>query len=119
MNKIPTPPERPHTDDPEAWHTYWETQNQLWRIMPEIDHTRQEYLYDRLNGLSAGEESYPFKDVVLNRADVEWLLITYKQGQQPRLRSHGQLQRSDNLDLRAATLQKVDMRGLPLGGVDL
>src|SRR2546429_693143 len=41
--------QRPTTDDPNAWKTYWETQAQPWRTEPEIDAERQKYLAERRN----------------------------------------------------------------------
>ncbi len=40
----PLPPQRPTTDDPQAWHGYWEAHHQPWRTEPEIDAQRQEFL---------------------------------------------------------------------------
>jgi hypothetical protein len=39
--------QRPMNDDKEAWMVYWEEQGQSWRIEPEIDRARQEYLAKR------------------------------------------------------------------------
>jgi hypothetical protein len=67
--------QRPTTDDPEAWKTYWKTQGWPWRTEPEIDADRQKYLAERRNVKPNIEKGiYPFKDVKLSRADVEWLL---------------------------------------------
>ena len=38
---------RPSTADKEAWRAYWERQGQSWRIEPEIDTERQQYLDER------------------------------------------------------------------------
>ena len=83
----------PATQDRQAWQTYWETQGQEWRTEPEIDIERQAYLTTRLSikpDLDHG--IYPFKDIALRRADVEWLLATHKGWT-----------RTDRLPRRAAT----------------
>src|SRR5947207_13296894 len=49
---------------------------------------------------------YPFKDVKLSRADIEWLLATHKNNEQ-QLKDRG-------LDLRGADLYQMDLHGLPL-----
>ena len=46
---------------------------------------------------------YPFKDIALSRADVEWLLATYK----------------DSLDFHGADLHETNLHGLPLARVNL
>ena len=68
-------PQRPITDDTEEWKAYWEAQGQSWRIEPEINVERQEYLTQQQNiKPNIEHDIYPFKDVELKRADVEWLL---------------------------------------------
>ncbi len=68
-------PDRPGINDYNSWHAYWEAQNQPWRTEPEIDTERQEFLAKRRSITPNIEEGlYPFKDVKLSRADVEWLL---------------------------------------------
>ncbi len=76
--------QRPANDDKEAWKAYWKTRGQEWRIEPEIDPERQKYLAERctiepdiIQGI------YPFKDIKLSRADVEWLLATHEDGRGP------------------------------------
>src|SRR5205823_13303687 len=76
--------ERPATNDPEAWKAYWEKQGQPWRTEPEIDQERQKYLAERRSIMPDIEQGiYPFKDVKLSRADVEWLLATHENGRGP------------------------------------
>ncbi len=86
-----------------------------WRTQPEIDSERQLFLRQRLMIAPDIQQGiYPFKEVSLTRADVEWLLITHEQGR-------GSIEWSDTsqrerlgLDLRGANLRHVNLRGLPL-----
>ena len=71
-------PQRPTTKERDKWCKYWQAQGQAWRTEPEIDEERQEYLARCLTSMPAIEDDvYPFKDVKLNRADIEWLLATW------------------------------------------
>ena len=57
-----------------------------------------------------GGESYPFRNIKLTRADVEWLLATHENGRGP----------MDWTDERALHEREgVDLRGADLRGVDL
>src|SRR5436305_11069128 len=74
----------PTTDNPEAWKAYWETQRQPWRTEPEIDAERQKYLAERRSITpDIGQGIYPFKDIKLSRADIEWLLTTHENKRGP------------------------------------
>lgn len=101
--------------DVEAWPRYWKTQNQPWRTEVEIDGARQEYLLARLAiepDLDRG--IYPFKDVALRRADIEWLLATHEDGRGP-VDIYDQRQRErTGLDLRGTDLRQADLSHLPL-----
>src|SRR5947209_784466 len=69
------------TEDAEARKAYWKAQGQPWRTEPEIDIERQKYLASRrLIPPNIEQGIYPFKNVKLNRADVEWLLSTHESG---------------------------------------
>src|SRR3989442_2574310 len=71
--------QRPSNDDQKAWREYWVNQGQPWRIEPEIDEKRQTYLEERRAILPDIEQDiYPFRDIQLSRADVEWLLTTHE-----------------------------------------
>src|SRR5947207_982956 len=71
-------------DDKEAWRAYWAKQGQPWRTEPEIDAERQKYLDERRTvPPDINKGIYPFKDIKLNRADVEWLLATHESGRGP------------------------------------
>ncbi|HCI82682.1 MAG TPA: hypothetical protein DHW02_23655, partial [Ktedonobacter sp.] len=93
-------------------------QRPTWRTEPDIDAERQQFLHqhqvltpDIYKGL------YPFKDVSLTRADVEWLLMTHEQGRGPIDWSDEAQRERQGLDLRGANLQHVNLRGLPLAGM--
>jgi len=119
MSKAPPSLQRPNTDDDRAWHAYWEAQNQPWRTEPEINVERQQYLDEHLTVKEREWEQYPFKDLVLDRADIEWLVANYADGRELAEQSYQLLQKRYGLDLRGVDLRKVDLHGLPLKGVDL
>ncbi len=108
------PPRRPAPDDHDAWRAYWKEQGQPWRTEPEIDEKRQEYLAERRIVPPDIEHGiYPFKDVKLNRADVEWLLATLD-GRGPVDWGDGGQGRRHGLDLRGADLRGAHLNSLPL-----
>ena len=119
MSKAPPSLQRPNKDDDRAWHAYWEAQHQPWRTEPEIDVGRQQYLEEHLTVKEREWERYPFKDIVLDRADVEWLLANYADGRRFAEQSYQLLHKRSGLDLRGVDLRNVDLHGLPLQGVDL
>jgi hypothetical protein len=76
--------DRPRNDDTEAWRIYWRSQEHHWRTEPEIDVERQKYLTERRSIHPDIEKGiYPFRDIQLTRADVEWLLATHENGRGP------------------------------------
>ena len=84
-----------------------------WRTEPEIEVARQEQLIRCLATASDIQRGiYPFKGMKLNRADVEWLLVTYQNEGDSKARGDEQNRRG--LDLRGADLRYVDLHGLPL-----
>jgi uncharacterized protein YjbI with pentapeptide repeats len=86
-----------------------------WRSEPEIDGARQQFLRQRLTIVSDIQQGiYPFKDVRLSRADVEWLLLTHEQGRGPIEWGDPSQRERQGLDLRGANLQRVNLRSLPL-----
>jgi uncharacterized protein YjbI with pentapeptide repeats len=117
-------PLRPTSDRPEAWQAYWKAQKQVWRTESEIDEQRQAELLARLAVVPDIERGlYPFKDVELSRADIEWLLACHDDGHGPiDLDQDGQHERR-GLDLRGAKLHKINLTYLPLtrlyGGLTL
>jgi uncharacterized protein YjbI with pentapeptide repeats len=113
--KQPPASQRPANDDEKAWNAYWKTQGQSWRTQPEIDTERQKYLAGRCSSKPDWVQGiYPFKDIKLSRADVEWLLATHEKGRGP-VDWNDESQRSrEGLDVRGADLSQEDLRGLPL-----
>ena len=113
--KSPTRSQHPPFDGRDSWDTHWQALGWPWRTEPEIDEQRQAKLAkycaivpDIKKGI------YPFKDVKLSRADIEWLLARHENG-------HGTIDWSgvyqhkhEGLDLRGADLRQVDLHGLPL-----
>lgn len=86
-----------------------------WRTEPEIDSERQQFLRQRLTIFPDIQQGvYPFKDVRLSRADVEWLLIMHEQGRGPIEWSDLSQRERVGIDLRGANLQQVNLRRLPL-----
>jgi len=105
----------PANDDKEGWKVYWKAQGQPWRTEPEIDAERQTYLAERRSIVPDIKQGiYPFKDIRLNRADVEWLLATHEKGRGPVNWGDESQRERDGLDLRGADLSQEDLSGLPL-----
>src|SRR2546421_12194952 len=102
--------QRPTTNDPQAWKAYWKAQEQPWRTEPEIDAEQQKYLAERRAIVPDIEQGrYPFRDIKLNRADVEWLLATHENGRGP-------VSPDDALQWGR---KGIDIRGADLSGEDL
>lgn len=103
------------TDDRSVWKAYWEAQGQSWRTEPEIDGERQHYLDGcRDTSPDIRQGIYPFKNISLSRADVEWLLATHEGGRGPVDWSDESQRARKGLDLRGADLSHVDLQNLPL-----
>jgi uncharacterized protein YjbI with pentapeptide repeats len=86
-----------------------------WRTEPEIDTERQKFLTERLAIIPDIQRGiYPFKDVSLSRADIEWLLITHEGGRGPVDWNDVEQRSRVGVDLRGADLRRVDLRNLPL-----
>ncbi len=109
----------PTNDDKEAWKAYWQAQNQPWRTEPEISAERQKYLEERGNIKPDIEQGiYPFKDIELSRADIEWLLVTHENGRGPvDWTDDKSLYERKGLDLRGADLRQMNLRHLPLARI--
>ena len=107
--------QRPTTNNQDEWKAYWKAQGQPWRTEPEIDAERQKYLSERRAIIPDIEQGkYPFKNIKLGRADVEWLLATHENGQGP-IDWNGRSQRErTGLDLRGADLSFENLSALPL-----
>jgi len=111
-------PQRPTTDNRDAWGQYWRGLGQGWRTEPEIEEIRLQELTHRLDlAQGAGTTTAPFKGMSLRRADVEWLLGTHEHGRGPvRWNDPGDSGR-EGLDLRGANLAGEDLTALPLAAL--
>ncbi|MGZ3665061.1 MAG: pentapeptide repeat-containing protein [Ktedonobacterales bacterium] len=101
----------------EGWRAYWAARGSSWRTQPEIDEQRQAYLStQRAITPNSKKSEYPFKDVRLTRADVEWLLATHESGgmRGPVDWADERHALREGLDLRGANLSGADLAGLPL-----
>ena len=86
-----------------------------WRTEPEIDTERQTFLTERLAITPDIQRGiYPFKDVKLTRADIEWFLVTHEGGRGPVNWSDVQQRGPIGLDLRGTDLRRVNLCNLPL-----
>jgi len=86
-----------------------------WRIEPEIHSERQQFLAECLATIPDIKQGiYPFKDIKLTRADIEWLLANHENGRGPVDWTDEQQRERSGLDLRGANLRNVDLRNLPL-----
>src|ERR1700704_2951427 len=107
--------QHPTTDDPDAWRAYWKAQGWPWRTEPEINEDRQKYLAERRAIVPDIEKGiYPFKDINLSRADVEWLLATHENGRGPVDWTDESQREREGLDLCGADLRGVNLTRLPL-----
>jgi uncharacterized protein YjbI with pentapeptide repeats len=105
----------PSTDNREAWQAYWQELGQAWRTEPEIDTERQRYLAERLAcPVDAYQGIYPFKDIKLKRADVEWLLATHEHGLGPVDYADETQRERVGIDVRGADLRHANLQNLPL-----
>lgn len=113
---LPTSKEqRPERHDREAWKEFWARQGQSWRTEPEIDAERQAALATRRSIIpDVMQGIYPFREMKLKRADIEWLLANHEDGYGP-VDYHDESQRDRvGLDLRGADLSHAQMQHLPL-----
>src|SRR5256714_11332075 len=86
-----------------------------WRTEPDPDLDRQNFLTACLaTQPDIKQNIYPFKDVKLTRADIEWLLITHENGRGPVDWSDERQREREGLDLRGADLRDVNLSNLPL-----
>ena len=86
-----------------------------WRTEPVIDAVRQTFLAECLTRVpDVKKEIYPFQDVKLSRADIEWLLVTHENGKGPVDWNDRQQRQRKGLDLRGADLRQVNLCFLPL-----
>jgi uncharacterized protein YjbI with pentapeptide repeats len=86
-----------------------------WCTELPIESERQQFLRQRLAVVPDVQQGrYPFRDVQLTRADVEWLLLMHEQGRGPVEWSDPQQHEREGIDLRGAHLERVNLRFLPL-----
>ena len=108
----------PVTNNRDEWKGYWVSLNQSWRFEPEISIERQQYLAERRDiPPNIQQGIFPFKDVKLDRADVEWLLANHENGRGPLDWSDESQRTRLGIDLRGADLRRVDLHGLPLASM--
>ncbi|MBA3823933.1 MAG: pentapeptide repeat-containing protein, partial [Ktedonobacterales bacterium] len=105
-----------NNSDGDGWKAHWVTLKQPWRTEPEISTLRQSELERRRRDIEPHIEKgrYPFREVRLSRADVEWLLATHEDGRGPVTLADLAQKDHIGIDLRGAKLEKVDLSGLPL-----
>src|SRR5690348_11081138 len=112
--------ERPTPNGYTAWPDYWTAQGMPWRTEPEIDAERQYFLVNQ-RAITPDVESgaFPFKEIRLNRADIEWLLATHESdGVLGPVDWNDKAQRKRfGLDLRGANLADANLSGLPLASM--
>ncbi len=113
----------PKGDNRDEWRIYWQEQGWSWRTEPEISKERQEELArHRAIPVDIEKGIYPFGGVKLDRADVEWLLVTHENGRGPIVWSDEQQRDRKGLDLRGADLRGdggecVNLTNLPLSNL--
>lgn len=104
-------------NDAEQWKEHWRTQGLPWRTEPEISKERQEELAQlRSIAVDVIRKVYPFKDIGLSRADIEWLLITHESEgiYGPVIYNDERHWKRRGIDIRGAYLAQVNLRDLPL-----
>ena len=117
-NIQPTIKQHPVTSNRDEWKAYWIALGQSWRTEPEINIERQQYLAKQRSITPDIQQAiFPFKDVKLDRADVEWLLATHENGQGPVDWGDEAQRTRQGIDLRGADLRKADLRRLPLASL--
>jgi uncharacterized protein YjbI with pentapeptide repeats len=112
MDQVPAALQSSAIDDCDTWRGYWWARNQPWRTEQEIEAQRQVELARCSATIPDIEQGrYPFRDIKLSRADVEWMLAANENSP----RAVGWQQRThEGLDLRGADLRKARLAGLPL-----
>jgi hypothetical protein len=108
----------------DAWLAHWDALGQPWRILPEINEQRQQFLAERCTIIPAPEKgSYPFTDIKLDRDDIEWLLARHDNGLGPIRWTETQREPDDKEDFLATLygryMRKKKRKGLDLRGADL
>lgn len=112
------PQKRPVPEGYTSWSAYWTAQEMPWRTEPAVDEQRQQFLSERRAVKPDIQRGiYPFKDIRLTRAEVEWLLATHENGRGPVNWNDPTQWLRRGLDLRGANLCGVNLRRLPLAGL--
>jgi hypothetical protein len=109
--------DQPAPDGFTSWPEYWTAQGMPWRTEPEIDLVRQQYVSERRSIVPNIEVGvFPFKDMKVERKDVEWLLSTLDSGgvRGPVDANDPAQSERDGVDVRGAHLRGSDLRNLPL-----
>jgi len=110
--------QRPNNDDLFAWRVYWQELDHPWRTEPEIEVERQHFLAERRRVTPDVKHGiYPFEDIALTRADVEWLLATHENGRGPVDWNDASQRNRQGLDLRGGNLSQADLSYLPLARI--
>lgn len=112
------PTDQSTEEEHKSWSDYWQEQGYLWRTEAEITEKRKTFLAECLCVVPDIKQGiYPFKDIRLSRADIEWLLATHQDGRGP-VEWHDPMQHLRvGLDLRGANLIGVDLHALPLSRI--
>ena len=104
--------------DADGWKRYWRTRGQSWRTQPEIDEQRQKYLAAKTQPHRTASQRilHPFKDQVLSRADIEWLLATHEsENIYSSINLNDEHRREHTgINIAGANLADVDLSHLPL-----
>lgn len=122
-NQLAQQPQQEAQEDPEPvrdWEVYWKAQGQPWRQEPEIGLERQQFLSQRLEiKPDYDQQIFPFKDIALTRADVEWLLVTHEDGREPVEWNDESQRKRKGLDLSGIDLHHINLSNLPLAEANL
>ncbi|GER89641.1 hypothetical protein KDW_38030 [Dictyobacter vulcani] len=106
---------RPSSTNREEWQAYWQACGLSWRTEPEIDSDRQAFLAYRVSILpDIVRGIYPFKDIALSRADLEWLLLHHEDDRGPVQWNDERQRERLGLDVRGSDLRRVHLQALPL-----
>ena len=83
-----------------------------------MERERQMFLAERQTIVPDIQQGiYPFKDIKLTRADVEYLLATHEDRRGSTDRSDVSQRERKGLDLRGVNLRYVNLSDLPLAGL--
>ena len=106
---------RPLTDDINDWKAYWNDHGEPWRTEPEIAPDRQQELAVRRDTIQPNIEQgiYPFRNIPLSRADIEWMLHEHGPIDWENETQRGRA----GMDLRGALLQGLKLQRLPLDNI--